>query len=109
MAYKYIIIHPDGKLVCETHEKLPHWKGIQKYVEGPFQIVPYFSSLTFDGKKYNRGTAYCNEEGKLKGMAPNMLASAAWLKACPQGDPRRMSIAGPLLFIAKEKPDAKAS
>jgi len=109
MPYKYITIAPDGKLSCETHKKPPDWKEIQKYVEGPFQMVPYFSTLEFDGTKYNRGTAYCNEEGWIKGLVFNPLASACWLKACPKGDPKRMQIAGTLLFVAKEKVNVEAS
>jgi len=103
MPYKYIVIHPNGKLSCETHKKRPEWKEIQKYVEGLFQMVPYFSSMEFDGVKYTRGTAYCNEEGWIKNMAPNYLATACWMKACPKGDPERMQIAGPLLFVVKVK------
>jgi hypothetical protein len=108
MSYKYIVIKPDGEIVCESHEKTPDWKEIQRYVEGSFQLVPYFSSMVFDGKKYNRGTAYCNEEGWIKGMAPNPLATACWMKACPKGDPNRMHIAGPLLFVVKEKVSVEA-
>jgi hypothetical protein len=109
MPYKYIILEPDGEIKCESHKKRPDWRQIQKYTKGIFQEVPYFSSLELDGKKYNRGTAYCNEEGWVTGMAPNLLATAAWMKACPTGDPRRMQIAGPLLFVVKEKVDADAS
>jgi hypothetical protein len=109
MPYKYIVIKPDGALSCETHAKPPQWREIQKYVGGPFQLVPYFSSLEFDGTKYNRGTAYCNEEGWIKRMAPNPLATACWIKACPKGDPERMQIAGPLLFVVKERVDVKGS
>ena len=109
MPYKYITIAPDGKLTCETHKKLPDWKEIQKYVGGSFQLVPYFSSLEYDGTKYNRGTAYCNEEGWVRGLQPNYLASACWMKACPKGDPNRMKIAGTLLFVVKEKVDVEAS
>jgi hypothetical protein len=109
MPYKYITIGEDGALLCETHKKVPDWKEIQRRVGGSFQIVPYFSSMDYDGTKYNRGTAYCNEEGWIKGLAFNPLASACWLKACPKGDPKRMMISGPLLFVAKEKVDAKVS
>jgi hypothetical protein len=109
MPYKYIIIQPDGTLSCETHKKAPDWKEIQKYVGGTFQLVPYFSSMEYDGTKYNRGTAYCNENGYTEGLLPNLLASACWLKACPKGDPNRMHVVGPLLFVAKEKVHVEAS
>ena len=80
MPYKFITVAPDGQIACETHKKLPEWREIQKYVGGPFQIVPYFSSMELDGTKYNRGTAYCNEEGWIKGLQHNLLASAMWMK-----------------------------
>jgi hypothetical protein len=107
--YIYVTIQPDGKIESAYHEKKPHWKEIQQYVEGPFQLVPYFSSMVLDGRKLNRGIAYCNEEGWVKGMAPNYLASACWMKACPKGDPNRMQIAGPLLFVAREKANVQIS
>jgi hypothetical protein len=107
--YKYITIQPDGTLACETHKKRPEWKEIQKYVGGTFQLVPYFSSMVYDGVKYHRGTAYCNEEGWLTGLRPNPLATACWIKACPKGDPDRMQIAGPLLFVVKDKVHAETS
>ncbi len=109
MPYKYITVAPDGKIECETHKKQPEWRAIQKYVHGPFQSIPYFSSMEFDGTKYNRGVAYCNEEGWIKNMLPNPLATACWMKACPGGDPSRMQIAGPLLFVVKEKASVEAS
>jgi hypothetical protein len=109
MPYLYITISPTGENKCESHEKRPDYKEIQRRVGGLMQIVPYFSSLYYDGKKLNRGTAYCNEEGWLLGLPPNPNASAAWMKACPTGDPERMHIAGNLLFVVKEKVDVKAS
>jgi hypothetical protein len=104
--YRYVTIYPDGSLESSCHTKPPQWKEIQKYVDGSFQLVPYFSTLEYDGRKLNRGTAYCNEEGWVKNMPFNPLASACWLKACPKGDPERMQIAGPLLFVAKDKEKA---
>jgi hypothetical protein len=101
--YIYITVKPDGALASEVKKNRPDYKEVQKYVGGIMQIVPYFSSLEYDGKKYNRGTAYCNEEGWLLGLPPNPLASACWMKACPKGDPERMHIAGTLLFVAKVK------
>jgi hypothetical protein len=109
MPYKYIILEPNGKITCETHKKLPDWKELQKYVDGLFQIIPYFSSMELDGVKYNRGTAYCNEEGWINGLPHNPLATILWQKACPKGDPERMQIAGNLLFIVKEKVNAETS
>jgi hypothetical protein len=107
--YKYIIIKPDGTMSCETHKNKPDWREAGKYVGGYIQIVPYFSSLVYEGTKYNRGTAYCNENGWAEGLPNNPAAKEAWMKACPKGDPERMYISGTLLFVVKEKVDVKAS
>jgi hypothetical protein len=104
MPYRYIVIKPDGTVDTTVRPKLPDWKEIQQHVEGPFQIVPYFSSLEHEGLKLQRGTAYANEEGYIRGMPHNPVATQAWIKACPKGDPKRMQLSGPILFIAKEKP-----
>ena len=101
--YKYIIIKPDGEIRTEDHKKAPDWKTIQKYTDGIFQIVPYFSSLKYRDVKYQRGTAYVNEEGYLRGLSHNEVATAAWMRACPKGDPQRMQLCGTLLFVAKFK------
>ena len=101
--YRYVIIKPDGIIETELHKKAPNYKEAQKYVEGSFQIIPYFSSLEFDGRKLSRGTAYANENGYTEGKSLNPIASACWIKACPKGDPDRMILLGTVLFVAKEK------
>lgn len=107
--YRYIVIEPSGATRTMLAKKAPEWKEIQKHVEGTFQIVPYFSSLEYEGRKLQRGTAYANEEGYIKGMAHNPEATKAWMKACPKGDPRRMQLCGPVLFVAKEKVDVPSN
>ena len=109
MPYKYIVIKPSGDVLCETHKKRPEWREIQKYVEGPFQVLPYFTSLTYQGVKYSRGTAYCNENGWVVGLKPNSLATACWKIACPKGDPERMRIAGTILFVSKVKEEEESA
>jgi hypothetical protein len=111
LGYRYVTIFSDGSSESSVHDKRPDWKEIQQHVGGTFQIVPYFSSLDYNGRKLQRGTAYCNENGYVYGMPHNETATRAWMKACPKGDPKRMRISGPLLFVAKEKeaPNGKAS
>jgi hypothetical protein len=101
--YRYVIIKPDGTLETELHKKAPDYREARKYVEGSIQIIPYFSSMEFDGRKLNRGTAYANENGYTEGKSYNLIASACWLKACPKGDPKRMVLLGTVLFVAKDK------
>ena len=107
--YRYITIQPNGLITSWVEKKAPDWKEIQKYVEGPFQIVPYFSKYEMLDTMYNRGTAYVNENGRITDMAHNPTATQGWMKACPKGDPDRMKIYGPLLFVAKEKSNGKTS
>ena len=101
-GYLIFVIPPYGELKLEHSRKLPDYKAIQKWVDGTFQIIPYFSKLTVDGVDYKRGTAYCNEESFLKGMTRNERAEEAWKKSCPNGDPRRMRLEGPVAYIVKE-------
>jgi hypothetical protein len=101
--YRYVVIKPNGTIESSLHKKAPDWREAQKYVEGPFQILSHFSSLIYEDRVLNRGTAYANEEGRLRGMEHNEAATRAWMRACPKGHPARMQLCGPILFVAKEK------
>lgn len=107
--YKYIIMKPDGVVSCETHKQRFEYEEVRRIVGGLVQIVPYFSSLEYEGRKFNRGTAYANEEGWVHGLPHNPHATNAWIKACPAGDPKRMDLAGTVLFVVKDKSDGKGS
>ena len=103
IAYRYVVIYPDGSTMSSIHTRIPHWKELQSYVDGSFQVVPHFSTYTYNGKKLKRGVAYCNEEGLIKHMPFNPAATKAWMEACPDGDPNMMKLHGPVLFIARDK------
>ena len=105
--YRYITINTNGSIRSEMYPKAPDWKSIQKYVDGSFQVVPYFTK--YDNLK--RGIAYCNEEALLKSMPFNITATKAWMESCPKGEPDRMHLHGPVLFVAVDRstPDEQES
>lgn len=76
-------------------------------VGGWLQEVPRFTSLEWEGWRYSRGVAWADEEGKLKGHAFNAMATAAWIRACPDGDVGRMTLVGTVLFVVKAGKEKK--
>ena len=97
------VITPEGKVTKTVQTGKPGLKFLQTAVGGYIEIVPHFTGFTYEGKRYSRGTAYCNEEGKLKQLDPNIRATAAWL-ACLGKGPFRYTpeLYGPVVFYATE-------
>lgn len=71
-----IILHPDGAVDITPLNGYPATDVIHKAIGGYLETVPYFT--TYNG---NSCLAFCNEEGKLKGLPYNHPATAAWSKA----------------------------
>lgn len=66
-----------------TWKKVDHpniLKEIQEAVGGHIEAVPYFNKFTWRSKKRDC-VAFCNEEGKLKGLPMNRRATLAWCEA----------------------------
>jgi Domain of unknown function (DUF3846) len=63
---------PDPKLLTEK----PSLEILQFGVQGYIEVVPFFNNL---GQR--PCVAFCNEEGKLKGMARNDYATILWQQA----------------------------
>lgn len=57
---------------------------LQNHVDGYIQVVPGFDHIEHCGQ-IHRCVAFCNEEGKLKGMGLNRVATEAWEQALPTG------------------------
>ena len=78
----------------------PALKVLQDAVGGYIEAVPGFNCLERGGKVI-RCVAYCNEEGKLHGLAPNHAATRLWDRALPAG--LRPSLAdvlvGPIVIL----------
>lgn len=97
------IIHPSGNLVKSTQPKNPELKQIQDAVGGYIERVPHFTHFEHEGVKYTRGTAWCNEEGRINGLPYNDRATQAWLECLGKGPFRYNPVLnGSVMFHAKE-------
>lgn len=77
----YILTIPvGGTPVLEEVGTASILSKLQDAVCGYIEQVPYFDNILWDGKVH-KCVAFCNEEGKLKGLPVNDLASALWITA----------------------------
>jgi hypothetical protein len=109
--YNVFIITPDGSVTHTTQEKKPDYAQIKEAVGGIIETIPLFKTFIHQGKKYLRGTAYCFEEGRMRGQARNRKAIVAWYEATGALDNSnycldRMELYGDVIFYAKE-PEVK--
>jgi hypothetical protein len=72
-----ITVHPDGKIEEEELIKVPNLGQLQRIVGGYIELIPYFS--TYEGRTC---IAFCNENGKPKGLPANRPAQELWEIAC---------------------------
>jgi hypothetical protein len=95
--YVLITMKADGTLVKVVQRGKPTLTQLQQAVGGYIEIVPYFARLG----EYNRGTAYCNEEGKIKrpSLPYNANATRAWEFVHSLAD--QDNLVGDVLFVAK--------
>lgn len=103
MPYAVLEIKVDGRIVKTIQPKKPDYKQQKKAVGGFIETIPYFKKVMYEGILYQRGTAYADEEGMLKGKPYNRNAMALWRFSCPNGDPSRMTLCGDVIFYAKVK------
>jgi hypothetical protein len=74
MSGQLIIIHTDGSRVQTPWETPPTLKELQKAIGGGFiEIIPKFSFYAG-----HPCVAFCDEEGKIKGLKINEEASMLW-------------------------------
>lgn len=80
MPGQAIIIQPSNFRIEDAKrvdlDVAPKLDFLSKAVEGHIETVPYFDH--FEGK---RCVTFCNEEGKLNGLGPNILAQVYWEEA----------------------------
>lgn len=100
MTYRITIFNVDGTVETMMQPKKPEYDQLSRAVGGYIETVPHMT--TYDG--LTRGVAYCNEEGKLRGLPFNQKATEAWL-ACLGNGPFRYEprLHGKVIFCAKEK------
>jgi hypothetical protein len=102
--YAIITIPITGTVVKVVQVKEPKLEQLQALVGGPIEIIPHFSQLAVkqDGKisAYNRGTCYCNEEGKLPhfNYPVNMQATEMWKDQYAYAD---QWLVGDCVFVAR--------
>jgi hypothetical protein len=73
MIGKLVIIGTDAMETTVPLTAPPTVEQLQAAVDGYIETIPFFT--TFDGREC---IAFCNEEGKLHEMAPNLFAQALW-------------------------------
>jgi hypothetical protein len=75
-----LIISPSGSVKTSPLHAVPDLERLQEEVGGSLEQVSRFDSITYRGTTYPC-VAFCDEEGKLKGMRPNVRATASWQAA----------------------------
>lgn len=93
--WRSFTIQPNGEVIETVHPKQPEYTWLRSQVEGYIETVPYFTKY----KGRTRGTAYCNEEGWLKGMPINSPATWAWKAQFSGGS----LLVGPVVITFREK------
>jgi hypothetical protein len=58
----------------------PELKYFTDAVGGYIEVVPYFTSIVWDGQLHEC-VAFCDEEGKIKRKEPNVSADLFWRMA----------------------------
>ena len=75
-----LIISPSGSIKTVPLYAAPDLEKLQEEVGGYIEAISLFDRITYRGTTYPCA-AFCNEEGKLKGMEPNQRATMVWLAA----------------------------
>jgi len=96
------------RIVVEEIDHAPELEEIKKQLEFKsgqlIETIPYFTTLLSEPC-----IAFCDEEGKLKGLHYNAIATALWDLACRKdgvlepGRPLRDYLVGAVIIIAGDK------
>jgi hypothetical protein len=76
MTQFMVVISPQNIMEFEALLKVPDLQKLRDAVLGDIEVVPMFD--TFDDKPC---VAFCNEDGKGRGMRVNALAQRYWERA----------------------------
>lgn len=89
-----IIVRPESRhIAIEAIIHPPELDALQKIVGGNIETIPHFQTIW--GR---RCVAFCNEEGKLKGLAPNVAAQQLWIASL--GGRPGDHLVGPIAILA---------
>lgn len=80
-----IIVAADGRVAKLVRRRPPTLDQLQKLVGGYIEIVPHLNRYG----DYRRGTAYVNEEGRIRELPFNRRATEAWTDCLRGGGPLR--------------------
>lgn len=72
-----LIISPSGSVKTSPLNKVPDLEEIQETIGGWLEQVPQLLTIDYHGT-VRACVAFCNEEGKLKGMETNHAATRLW-------------------------------
>lgn len=73
-THTLLILFPNGSR--QAYFTRPELGSLQAAVGGTIETIPGFKK--YEGK---RCTAYCHEEGKIRGQEFNLQATGAWIEA----------------------------
>jgi len=92
IGFTVIFIPGEEAPVIEQRTRDPSLAFLQRTVGGYIEAIPHFSTISSKGVTVPC-IAYCNEEGKLKGLPTNWVATMVWhdaLKRIEREDGTRM-------------------
>lgn len=81
MKGQLTVIKTDGTITVTELSAAPALEILQKSVGGWLETVPYFAK--YEGKPC---VAFCNEEGKIRELPFNSVASDLWWSQFPTSD-----------------------
>lgn len=97
--FEITIIKADGSIIKSAQDRKPDLDQLVEAVGGPIDLVPHFQKL--EGHS-GTGRCWANEEGKLRGLPFNAIATKAWLANLGKGpfryDPR---LCGDVIFESR--------
>lgn len=91
------IIPVSGAVSSKELAALPALEELQRGVGGDIELVPYFTK--YEGKPC---VAFCDEDGKHKGMPINQRATALWYEMEPRFMGRDVLV-GPIVIVTGDK------
>lgn len=84
MRGTFIKVHPHGLIERDLIFRAPTLEDLQSRVGGYIEAVPGFSRF-FDYDGPTPCVAFCDEEGKIKGLPVNPFATEFWRADRPGG------------------------
>ena len=99
--YHVFVFKCDSVTIEHTvRPKAPTLEELQKIVGGYVKTVPFFKRIWLEGGKYLAGgVAMCDEDGRRKYKAFNVIATRMWREQYQQAEP----LVGDVVFYVRER------